>query len=42
VLYGHFPSKEAAEKQLKHLPATFLANGNRPKSFKMSEIPKLQ
>ena len=42
VLYGHFPSKEAAEKQLKHLPATFLASGNRPKAFKVSEIPKIQ
>ena len=42
VLYGHFPTQSAAEKQLKHLPASFLADRNRPKTFRFSEIPKAQ
>ena len=42
VLYGQFPTRDAAEHQMKRLPATFLANGNRPKAFRLSDIPKLQ
>jgi len=42
VFYGQFPSREAAERQMSRLPATFRANGNRPKAFKLSDIPKLQ
>jgi hypothetical protein len=42
VLYGQFPSREAAERGMKRLPSTFLTNGNRPKPFKISDIPKLQ
>jgi len=42
VLYGRFPTQAAAERQLKHLPASFLADRNRPKIFRFSDIPKLQ
>ena len=42
TFYDHFPTKDAAETQLRHLPAPFLANNNRPKSFRMSEIPRVQ
>jgi len=42
VLFGRFPTLPAAEKQLKRLPASFLADRNRPKIFRFSEIPKLQ
>ena len=42
VLYGRFPTQAVAEKQLKHLPASFLADRNRPKIFRFSDIPKLQ
>jgi hypothetical protein len=42
VLYGRFPSQAAAEKQLKRLPPSFLADRNRPKTFRFSEIPKVQ
>ena len=42
VLYGNFPTKEAAERQVKHLPATFLADRNRPRAFRVNEIPKAQ
>ena len=42
ILYGHFPSREAAEKRMKHLPAAFLADRNRPKPFRISEIPRVQ
>jgi hypothetical protein len=42
VLYGRFPTQLAADKQLKHLPASFLADRNRPKKFRFSELPKIQ
>ena len=42
VLYGHFPSREAAEKQLKRLPLSFRGTGNQPKPFRFSDIPKVQ
>jgi len=42
VLYGRFPSRQAAEQEVNHLPATFLANGNNPKPFRFGEIPKGQ
>jgi septal ring-binding cell division protein DamX len=42
VLYGDYPSKDAAEKAAKRLPPAFMADRNRPKSFQISEIPKEQ
>ncbi len=42
VLYGRFPTQLAAEKQMKRLPASFLADRNRPKAFRYGEIPKVQ
>jgi len=42
VLYGRFATQMAADKQLKHLPASFLADRNRPKKFRFSELPKTQ
>jgi hypothetical protein len=42
VLYGRFPTQLAAEKQMKRLPASFLADRNRPKPFRYGEIPKVQ
>jgi septal ring-binding cell division protein DamX len=42
VLYGRFPTQAAAEKQLRRLPASFLADRNRPKKFRFSELPKMQ
>jgi len=42
VLYGDFPSKEAAEKEAKRLPPAFTAEGNRAKPFKYGEIPAEQ
>jgi len=42
VLYGRFPSEAVAEKQRKRLPASFLADRNRPKLFRFSDIPKHQ
>jgi hypothetical protein len=42
VLYGNFPSKDAAEKRVKHLPAPFLADRNRPKAFRLAELPTEQ
>ena len=42
VLYGNFPGKDAAEKEMKHLPPAFQGERNRPKLFKFSEIPKEQ
>ena len=42
VLYGNFPSKDAAEKRVKHLPAPFLADRNRPKAFRLADLPTEQ
>ena len=42
VMYGNFPSKDAAEKESKRLPPAFMAERNRPKAFRFSEIPKEQ
>jgi hypothetical protein len=42
VLYGNFPSREAAEKRVKHLPSPFLADRNRPKAFRLDDIPTKQ
>ncbi len=42
VLYGDFPSREAAEKEIRRLPPTFSADKNRPKAFKYAEIPAKQ
>ena len=42
IIYGHFPTREAAEKRAKHLPGAFLADRNRPRPFRISEIPRLQ
>jgi hypothetical protein len=42
VLYGNFPTKEAALKEAKRLPASFQSEKDRPKLFKFSEIPKEQ
>jgi hypothetical protein len=42
VLYGNFPTKEAALKEVKRLPASFQSEKDRPKLFKFSEIPKEQ
>jgi hypothetical protein len=42
VLYGNFPSKDAAEKRVKHLPAPFLADRNRPKAFRLDDLPTKQ
>jgi hypothetical protein len=41
-MYGRFPSQLAAEKQMKRLPASFLADRNKPKPFRFAEIPKAQ
>ena len=41
VFCGRFPSQAAAEKQAKSLPGIF-REGNRPKPFKLSEIPGKQ
>jgi len=42
VLYGNFPSKDAAEREGKHLPAAFMAERNHPKVFRFPEIPREQ
>ena len=42
VLYGNFPTKEAAEKESKKLPPAFMADRNRPRAFRFAEIPKDQ
>jgi hypothetical protein len=42
VLYGRFPSEQAALTQVKRLPASFLADRNRPKPFKFSDLRKVQ
>jgi len=40
VLFGRFPTPQAAERALKRLPASFLADRNRPKVFRFSELQK--
>jgi septal ring-binding cell division protein DamX len=42
VLLGQFPSQQAAEKEVKHLPSSFLAGKNRPKVFRLGELPQKQ
>jgi septal ring-binding cell division protein DamX len=42
VFYGHFSSEGAAEKQVHSLPSIFREGANRPKPFKISEIPGKQ
>lgn len=42
VFFGHFPSKTAAEAHLKKLPAAFRSEGNRPKSFMVSDLSERQ
>lgn len=38
VFEGHYPSRAAAEKAIRKLPAAFRSEGNRPKSFKIGDI----
>lgn len=40
VFMGRFPSKAAAEKGVPSLPAPFRAGGNRPRAFRVDEIPE--
>lgn len=40
VFMGHFRSKAAAEKAIPGLPAPFRAEGNRPRAFRIDEIPE--
>ena len=42
VFYGKFPSRKAAERQTAGLPKAFHEGGNRPKVFRISEIPSRQ
>lgn len=42
VFYGKFPSSASAEKQARHLPRIFHEGGNRPKAFRVAEIPSKQ
>jgi len=42
VFLGRFPTEKAAENELKQLPASFLAERNRPKLFRFSELPSAQ
>ncbi|BDU71730.1 DUF4388 domain-containing protein [Mesoterricola silvestris] len=42
ILYGNFPSKEAAEREAKRLPPAFQAEKDRPRVFRFTEIPKEQ
>jgi len=42
VLLGRFPTQQAAEKQMKLLPASFLAERSRPKLFRFSELIKMK
>jgi hypothetical protein len=39
VFMGHFASKAAAEKAIPGLPAPFHAGGNKPRAFRVDEIP---
>jgi hypothetical protein len=42
IFYGKFASAAAAERQVATLPAPFREGGNRPKAFKIAEIPSAQ
>jgi len=42
VFYGKFATSAAAEKQARELPKAFHEGGNRPKVFRLSEIPRKQ
>ncbi|HJV22149.1 MAG TPA: DUF4388 domain-containing protein [Holophagaceae bacterium] len=42
VMLGEFPSEAAAAKAAKKLPAAFHAPGNKPKPFRLDQIPDKQ
>lgn len=42
VFYGKIPSRKAAERQTDDLPKAFREGGNRPKVFRLSEVPTRQ
>ncbi|MEI6473719.1 MAG: hypothetical protein WCO20_13855, partial [Holophagaceae bacterium] len=42
VFLGSFASEPVARDAAKHLPAPFLAEGNRPKPFRVGQIPDKQ
>ncbi len=42
VFLGEYRSEAAALRAARHLPAPFLAEGNRPKAFRVAEIPTRQ
>jgi septal ring-binding cell division protein DamX len=42
VFLGSFGSEAAAKAAAKRLPAPFLAEGNRPKPFRVAQIPDRQ
>ncbi len=42
VFLGAFTSEPVAREAAKHLPAPFLAEGNRPKPFRVGQIPDKQ
>jgi septal ring-binding cell division protein DamX len=42
VLYGRYPTRQTAERDLKRLPPVLLADRNQPKVFQFSDIPKMQ
>jgi hypothetical protein len=42
IFYGSFGSEAAAKEAAKRLPPPFLAEGNRPKPFRVAQIPDRQ
>jgi septal ring-binding cell division protein DamX len=42
IFFGSFGSEAAAKEAAKKLPAPFLAEGNRPKPFRVAQIPARQ
>jgi len=42
IFSGSFQSREQAEARIKILPPAFLAGGNKPRPFQVSEIPEKQ
>jgi hypothetical protein len=42
LFYGEFSTEASAQKQVAKLPRIFREGGNRPKPFKVSEIPTRQ
>ena len=42
VYYGRFNSEAAADKEVRKLPGIFREGGNRPRPFRLSEIPSRQ